>query len=396
MGASLPGGEGVGVMKVLHVITGLSIGGAETMLYKLLSSWDQNRFSGEVVSLVPAGPIGPKIADLGIPVRSLNMRPGLPSPFAILKLAWRIRAFAPQLIQTWMEHANLLGGLAAKLAGRHPVIWGIRNGALEPGKDSATGIWSAKTCARLSRSLPMKILCCSESARQIHQTLGYDPEKMCVIPNGFDLEQFKPDPKARLAVRAELNVNSRTLLVGLIARFDPFKDHATFIRISALLKDRWPQLHFILCGDGIDWTNVALKGLIEEAGVGDRFHLLGRRNDMPSVTAALDVSCLCSRSEAFPNVLGEAMACGVPCVVTDVGDCAMIVSDTGIVSAPGDAQGLARGVERILELGQGARQKLGESARSRIRDNFSLDRVVKQYEKLYQEVAAKRTTVTSL
>ena len=360
------------------------------MLYRLLSRWDPHRFSGEVISLVPPGPMGPRIASLDIPVRSLNMRRGVPNPLAILKLAWRIRAFAPGVIQTWMYQADLLGGLAARLSGGHPVVWGIHNTTLEPGKSSATSIWSAKTCARLSRSLPTKILCCSESARDIHRGLGYAAEKMCVIPNGFDLGQFKPDAEAGRSVRTELGVPPAAVLAGLIARFDPQKDHHTFVRASAVLKDRRPDLHFVLCGDDITWGNTDLSRWIHEAGMRDRYHLLGRRDDLPRITAALDVSCLCSTyGEALPLVIGEAMACGVPCVVTDVGDSAMMVGETGFVSPPGDAQGLARGIERILEMGQCARQKLAESARARIREKFSLDQVVKQYEKLYQEVAAR-------
>ena len=211
---------------------------------------------------------------------------------------------------------------------------------------------------------------------------------MCVIPNGFDLQQFKPAPEARPALRAELGIVSNTSLAGLIGRFDPQKDHGTFIRASALLRDRRPDLHFVLCGEGISWKNNELGSWIEEAGMRDRYHLLGRRDDLPRITAGLDVSCLSSAyGEAFPLVLGEAMACGVPCVSTDVGDCAMIVGETGIVAAPGDAQGLAHGIERILNMRPETRQKLGESARCRIQENFSLDRVTKQYEKVYEEAA---------
>jgi glycosyltransferase involved in cell wall biosynthesis len=211
---------------------------------------------------------------------------------------------------------------------------------------------------------------------------------MCVIPNGFDLQQFKPAPEARHELRAELGITTRACVAGLIGRFDPQKDHGTFVRASALLRDRRPDLHFVLCGDGISWDNNELSRWIQDVGMRDRYHLLGLRDDLPRVTAGLDVSCLSSAyGEAFPLVLGEAMACGVPCVVTDVGDCAMIVGETGVVTAPGDPQGLASGIGRILDLRQDARQRLGESARCRIQENFSLDRITKLYENLYQEAA---------
>jgi glycosyltransferase involved in cell wall biosynthesis len=376
----------VDVIKVMHVITGLSTGGAEMMLYKLLSAWDTKRFSGAVISMIPAGVVGPRISALGIPVYSLNMRRGIPDPRGVVRLALKIREFAPDVVQTWMYHSNLVGGLAAKLSQRPPVIWGIHNGTQDPRRTSASALWSARTCARFSHALPNKIICCSESARRIHQALGYAEGKMCVIPNGFDLQQFKPAPEARPALRAELGIVSNTSLAGLIGRFDPQKDHGTFIRASALLRDRRPDLHFVLCGEGISWNNNKLGSWIEEAGMRDRYHLLGRRDDLPRITAGLDVSCLSSAyGEAFPLVLGESMACGVPCVSTDVGDCAMIVGETGIVAAPGDAQGLAQGIERILNMRPETRQKLGESARCRIQENFSLDRITKQYEKVYQE-----------
>jgi len=374
------------VLRVLHVITGLSTGGAEMMLYKLLSAWNSKRFLGAVISMIPAGPLGQRIAALGIPVDSLNMRRGVPDPLGVVRLALKMRRFAPDVVQTWMYHSNLVGGLAAMFAGRPPVIWGIHNGTQDPHRSSASGVWSVRIGAPLSRVLPRKIICCSESARKIHRALGYAARKMCVIPNGFDLQQFKPAPEARRELRAELGITTSACLAGLIGRFDPQKDHATFVRASALLRDCRPDLHFVLCGDGSSWNNNELSRWIVDAGMRERFHLIGRRDDLPRITAGLDVSCLTSAyGEAFPLVLGEAMACGVPCVVTDVGDCAMIVGETGIVTAPGDAEGIARGVKRILEMTEDDRQRLGESARCRIQENFSLDRIAKQYEALYEE-----------
>jgi glycosyltransferase involved in cell wall biosynthesis len=376
-------------LRILHIITGLSLGGAEMMLFKLLSRWDRSRFSGAVVSLTPVGPVGERIAAQGIGVSSLNMRRGLPNPLSILRLAGRIRAFAPDVVQTWMYHADLIGGLAAVLAGGYPIVWGIRNGTLKPGKSSASAIWSARACARLSRFLPKRILCCSESARRVHGALGYDMGRMRVIPNGFDLEEFKPDPLARWAVRQELGLDANAILLGLIARFDPQKDHGTLIRASARLREAWPQLHFVLCGEDVTWGNRELAGRIEKASMRTRFHLLGRRLDIPRVAAALDLACLCSRSEAFPNVVGEAMACGVPCVVTDVGDSAAIVGQTGIVVPPAEPEALAAGIGRLLEMGPEGRRKLGEAARARVLENFSLDRVVREYQGLYCQVAAE-------
>jgi glycosyltransferase involved in cell wall biosynthesis len=378
------------MVKVLHVITGLSTGGAEMMLYRLLGACNSNRISPAVISMTPPGPLEPRIADLGIPVDSLHMRRGVPDPRGIVQLAAKIRKFAPDVVQTWMYHSNLIGGLAAKLAGGPPVIWSIHNGTQDRQMTSASGVWSNRICAMLSRVLPKKIICCSESAQTIHQSLGYATAKMCVIPNGFDLKQFKPASEARSALRAELGIKSSDSVAGLVGRFDPQKDHGTFVRASALLRERRKDLYFLLCGEGVTWTNTELRRWIEGAGMRDRFHLLGRRDDLPRITAGLDVSCLSSAyGEAFPLVVGEAMACGVPCVVTDVGDCAIIVGDTGVVTAPNDATGLARGIERILDMPDEDKRKLRESARRRIQENFSLERISSRYEELYEQVVQK-------
>lgn len=377
------------MIKLMHLITDLDTGGAEMMLYKLLFRMDRTAFEAEVISLTDTGPISEKIEALGVSVRALGMRRGMPNPVSVLRLAlwlWRDR---PLIIQTWMYHANLIGGLAAKLSGGIPVIWGIHNSTLDAKRSKWRTIWIARVCARFSRWLPARIVSCAEVSRQIHIALGYAPERMVVIPNGFDLATFRPDPAARLAVRQELGIATDASLIGLVGRFDPIKDHHNFVHAAGWLHARRPEVHFLLCGDAVTWENQQLVEWIKMAGIRDRCHLLGRQEDIPRLTAALDLASSSSYGESFPLVIGEAMACGVPCVVTDVGDSAQIVGDTGRVVPPKNPQALAEAWCELIEMEPTVRAQLGLAARHRVEEHFSLPAIVARYEKLYDELLSQ-------
>ena len=285
-----------------------------------------------------------------------------------------------------MYHSDLVGGLAALIGGGR-VIWGIRFSNFDPQTCSRATIWTARACAALSRWLPTRIVCCSEASRSVHAALGYRADKMVVIPNGFDLGIFRPDPAARAAVRAELAIPPEALLIGLVGRFDPQKDQRVFLQAAALLAEGHQDARFLLCGDDITAENSALMSWIDPA-IRQRCHLLGRRDDLPRLTAALDVATSSSAyGEAFSNAVGEAMACAVPCVVTDVGDSARIVGETGKVVPPRDARALATAWSELLAAGEPARRSLGLAARGRVEARYSLPAIVRRYEALYQAVA---------
>ena len=371
--------------RIAFIITGLSTGGAEMMLLKLLEQLDRNRFSPQVISLTTLGEIGPRIAALGIPVEAIGMAPGLPDPLGFFRLVRRLRRIKPDVVHTWLYHADLLGGLAARLAGIPAIGWCIRNSNLDKDQTRLATRLVVRLCASLSSRVPAKILSCSEEARRIHVALGYAAEKMQVVPNGFDLARFKPDDAARSAVRAELGIADSTPLVGLIGRFDPQKNHAGFFAAANALQRRMPDAHFVLAGRGIEKDNAALMQSIDKAGVLVNTHLLGLRDDVPRLMAALDVlASSSSYGEAFPNVLGEAMACGVPCVVTDVGDSAYIVGDTGRVVAAGDMAAFAAALEDLLTLPLAEKAALGERARARVAEHFRIETVTRQYEDFYE------------
>ena len=374
------------VLSITHVITGLEIGGAEMMLYKLLSHTDRNCFASDVISLTELGPVGEKIQALGYTVHALEMKRGIPDLKSLWRLTRLLRRQRPDVIQTWMYHSDLIGGIAARLAGVRAVAWGIRQSNLDRQNHRRTTLWTAKACALLSRILPARIVCCSESARISHQAFGYSGRKMRVIPNGFDLNAFRPDSAARISVHEELDLPVESRLIGLVGRFDPQKDHHNFVQAAERLHAQHPDVHFLLCGGEIEWSNETLGGWIKQAGMESRFHLLGRRSDTPRLTAAMDIASLSSLGEGFPNVVGEAMACGVVCAVTDVGDAAYLVGDTGRIAPARNPEALANAWHELLMLTEEERQRLGASARERVQQLFSLPAIVAQYEALYREM----------
>src|SRR3984893_5492922 len=322
------------MVRIAHIITGLNTGGAETMLYKLLGRMDRARFDPMVISLVDNGSLAVRIAELDIPVFSCGMQPGLPSPGAVFKLTRLLRGFKPHLLQGWMYHGNLAAQAAAvTLEGKRPVLWNIRGSHPHLTDEkfmTAATIWIG---ARLS-PLPTRIIANSVVSAELHQRhLGFSRHRWAIIPNGFELEKFTLSENARSEVRSELGVQQDTLLVGLIGRYHPVKDHANFLRAARIFRKAAPGAHFLMAGTGVDDSNAALREQRTALGLLECTHLLGERNDMSRITAALEIASSSSSSEAFPNVIGEAMSCGVPCVVTDVGDSAWLVGDTGL-SAP--------------------------------------------------------------
>jgi glycosyltransferase involved in cell wall biosynthesis len=377
-------------MRILHVIPGLRMGGAEGMLYKLLSLSRGGAFAHEVVTLSNVGPVGEKIRGLGVPVRSL----GLDRLPTTLLGAWRLAAYLrhnpPDLVQTWQYHADLIGGLAARLMTRAPVVWNVRHSDFDTAELGQVLRWTLRACACLSRRLPEHIVSCSEVGRRIHLGLGYPAERMTVIPNGFDLDEFRPDRAIRTAKRAELGIGEGEVLIGLVGRVRPPKDHATFLAAAARLGADFPELRFLFCGPGTALADDQLVGPVRDAGLAERCLLLGARSDIAEIDAALDIACSSSTGEGFSNAIGEAMACGVPCVVTDVGDSAWIVGDTGLVVPRRDPDALAGALSKLVAVGAEGRAALGRRARLRVEHNFNLPAIVERYEDLYASLDRAR------
>ena len=372
-------------IKILHVITSLDIGGAETMLYRLLKCMDTARFESQVICLIHAGPVGEKIQALGIPVYSLDMQPGEPSLQALFRLTRLLRRISPDLVQTWLYHADLFGALAAKTLGV-PLLWNIRASNMNMSFYRRLSRFVIRACARLS-GWPKVVIVNSKAGQNFHEQFGYHPRRWVLIPNGIDTERFQPNIHARLSLRNELGLAPDSLLVGLVARFDPMKDHQSFLQASKLLANKLPDVHFVLAGNGVERSKPRFSTFLECEQLHDRLHFLGQRDDIPDLTAALDIATSSSAyGEGFSNTIAEAMSCGIPCVVTDVGDLAFLVEKTGIVVTPQDPQALADAWQQLITLGAAGRNALGAAARQRILQYFEQGEIIQQYERLYESL----------
>lgn len=372
-------------IRVCHVITGTGLGGAETALSQLIAGTPAGRMRHWVISLRPEGDRARDMRAAGAQVESLGLsgtaRALLPG---VARLTRRIRAIRPQVVQSWMYHADLLGLIASRLAGGPPLAWGIRcSDASQVGLDRAT-----RTLVRLLAwlsPLPRAIVANSHCGAEAHASLGYRGGRLRVIANGFDLDTFAPDAQARAQARDQLGLDQGHLLVGLVARFDPLKDHAGFLAAAAQVAQAQPRARFLLIGQDVEPGNPALARALQPPLAG-RCLLLGSRRDMPRWYNAMDLHLNSSLSEGLCNAIGEAMACGVPNVVTDVGDSRRLVGPGGLVVPPRDPARLAEAILRLLSLPHQERLKLGQAARRHIAQHYSLAAMAGAYLALYREM----------
>ena len=368
-------------MKIVHVITGLNDGGAEAVLYRLCK--EEKKCIHIVVSLMDEGKYGPLLRAEGVEVVSINMKQGRISLLGVLLLWKVIRKFNPSVVQTWMYHADLIGGIVARLAGVKNVTWGIHHSNLSPGTIKNTTRIIAGVCSKLSYVVPNRIISCSRAAKKVHAEMGYKKNIISVIPNGYALSIYSIDDFSREQVRQHLNICEKTILLGMVARFDLQKDHLNFLEaLSVLCKDmQFSDLRVALIGSGMNGSNSELVSMIEARKLSEMVLLLDQRNDIPDVMNALDIHVLSSLGEAFPNVLAEAMACGTPCVSTDVGDAALIVGETGWIVPAQNSIELAKALkDAISNVNDSDSWNLRRmAARERIVKEFGLDRMVQSY-----------------
>ena len=372
-------------LRVLHVITSVTMGGAQMMLYRLLARGDRSRFSPTVLSLLAPGAIGGWISTMDMPLLSLGMRQERPLSPAMLRLIPVARSLRPSLIQGWMYHGNLAASGCALLSGRRlPVIWNVRHSLHDMGRENRLTRGFIRLGAALSSTTRAIIYNSRLSAHQ-HEALGYNPDRTVEIPNGFDCQLLRPRPEMAEWLRREANIDPGRVIIGMVARNHPQKDSGNLIRATALLAKRGIDVHVVIVGPGFDTENAEVMGAIVQAGVTERFSLLGERHDIPDLVAGFDIATLPSAwGEGFPNVLGEAMASGVPCVTTDIGDSAWIVGGTGIAVPPRDPEALADGLGRLVALGCEGRRQLGAAARARVVEHFEIDDIIGRYQELYE------------
>ncbi len=373
------------MIRILHVINGLAVAGAETMLYKLLSGMDSKRFQSVVVSLSDKGDLGSRIEEAGVPIYALGMKPGRPSPLAALRLYRLTKKFRPHILQTWLYYADLMGLVVGKLAGIPKIFMNLRCTAMDPAQSRFFIRASVYALAWIS-PLADGMIYNSEAGRMDHEAIGFRPSQWKWIPNGFDLETFRPDPNARARLMKELDIQEPAFLIGHIARFDPQKDHATLISAAKEAVRQNSMIHFVLAGKNVSQTNDDFKNMLRDANCSQNIHLLGKRKDVEKILPGLDALVLSSAfGEGFPNILGEAMACAIPCIATDVGDSKQILGSSGFIVPPKIPKRLAKAMLDLATMNPKEREARGNAARRRIAENFSIEKVVAQYENFYRD-----------
>lgn len=371
-------------MRVAHLITGLDVGGAERALCRIVPRLNR-RFDSHVISMLGGGPLADELARAGVPTTSLDMQPGRPSVSALWTCTREVRRLRPDVLQTWMYHADLLGLVSGTAAGVPRIVWNVRASDMDL---APYGRWSSLTrrlCVSMSR-FPAAVVVNSEAGREAHRRLGYRAREWVLIPNGIDPEEFQPRVEARTAVRAELGCRDTTVVIALVARFDPVKGHDTFLRAASQLTRTHSDVRFLLIGDGATPDNPPFASLLARDAPETPVTCLGRRTDVSRLLTGVDIANCSSVSEGFPNVVVESMACGVPCVVADVGDAATIVGTTGVVVPAAAPDCLAGAWRHVIGLGPTGRHALGQAARARVLERFTLEKVVREYEMLYRRV----------
>jgi len=353
-------------------------------LLRLLRGLDSSRFENVVISLTDCGAVGRLIEELGVTVVSLDLKT---YPFNILRCLSPevLRELRADILQGWMYHGNLAATAAVPLTRqRSRLFWNVRHSLSDLGNEELLTRWTIRCGALFSRR-PHEIIYNSVAAARQHEALGYSSAKTVVVPNGFDLDEFSPVPGAGEWLRKELGCPPESVLVGCVARFHPNKDHANFLKAAGLVARQKNHVHFVLCGRGVDRMNSQLLDAARSWGIERRTHFLGERNDLPRLFSGLDIAVLPSLTEGFPNVVGEAMACGTPCVVTDVGDSALLVDKCGRVVPPRAPGKIAAALLELLELDPAAKTDLDRLARQRIADTYSLQSTINSYEKIYSD-----------
>jgi len=361
-------------IKVLHVITGLRVGGAERMLASVATS-RQTNLSHSVVALV-GGPIAQSLRCSGVPLEILGMGYGPSSLAAVWRLTRLIRHERPDVIQSWMYHGDVTATLALVASGLRRgtrLVWGLRSSNLDARAYGLAFRLMRRLWLGLS-STPDLVIANSAAGVDAHIALGAKLRAVRVVANGVDTSIFKPDAAARARLRAEWGVAEDARVFVRAARVDPMKDHATFLSVIDRLDPG--SVYGVLVGTGTE-------ALPRRANV----IVLGERHDLAAVYAAGDVVVSSSAfGEGFPNTLAEGMACGLPAIATDVGDTRTIVGDTGVICPPRDVEALAAAARDLLKESPAARARRSEAARRQITENFSLDRAIAHFTEAYRDV----------
>jgi glycosyltransferase involved in cell wall biosynthesis len=367
-------------MEVLHIITGLKKGGAETLLFNLCKFDKKHKHT--IISLSDIEKSELPFHYPNVSVHSLNFPNGRVKMLGLYKLYKLIKKIKPNVVQTWMIHADLIGGIVARFAGIKNIIWGVHHTVLLRGKVKYSTSLILKFNAFFSNFIPRKIIYCAEKSRIIQESIGYKKSKGIVIHNGYDLNNFIQNDELRREFLIELSASENTFVIGHVGSYDPLKDQNTLIEAFTILHKKHFNFTAALVGKNLDKNNSELVSKIKKNGLCDSVHLLGIRNDIPTIMNGIDIFMLSSLSEAFPNVLNEAMACGTPCISTNAGDASLIVDNTGWIVNSKEPKSLADAVikaanEKKLNNDKWIHRQ--KECRQRIAKNFTLQKMVTRY-----------------
>lgn len=369
-------------IKIIHIITGLGIGGAERSLYNVVCNLNNELFEQIIISLTDLGYWGQRLRAQGYVVISLGMRRGILDIYKLCTLCRLLNKEHPDCVQTWLHHANVLGLICARLVGIKRVIWNIRCGMLELDQYRFTTKLAFKIGGWLSR-WATAIVNNSHASIQEHQAYGYNNKAWIYIPNGFDLEVFKPDSSRYREFRQQFALPHDAIIIGIIARFDPAKDHKTFLRAAALFAPKAHNVYFVCAGRDMNPQNPAMAEFINDTKLTNRLLLLDEVTDVYNLYPALDYITQTSLVEGFPNVLGEAMCCEVECIATAVGETPTLIGDNNFIIPTANPTALAVTWDTVISRPAAIIQRNRQLNRQRMSEHFSLQNTIKKYEDLY-------------
>ena len=370
-------------MKIVHVITGLKNGGAENILYKICQHDQLNNHI--VISITSGGKYFLLLKKIGIKVYCMNMKfYSILNFFYLIKLLYILK---PDIVQTWLVHGDFIGSIAARIAGIKNIVWTILYSKLDTNLEKIRTIIIIKILAKLSYIIPKLIIVVSKDSQKNCQNLKYHKKKLHLVSSGFDLSLFKISKYQKLFFKKKIKIKKQTPLIGLVARYHPIKDHENLFNALSIIKSKDKKFCCVLVGPNTNRKNKVLLNKVKRFQLGNSVKLLGPTNNIPQVMNGLDVNILCSKSEGFPSVIAEAMACGTPCIVTNVGDSALIVGKTGWIVPPNDSVKLANAIEKALsEMDKNNWKKRSNQARLRIKKNFGINKMIKSYNLIWSKV----------
>ncbi len=371
-------------MKIVHIITSLGDGGAEHTLFKICKYDKLNVHI--IISLTNSGKYFKLLKRLGVEVYCLKANFfSINKFFYLLKL---LRSLKPNVVQTWLIHADFIGGIAARLVGIKNIFWNIRYSNFKIGKTKLTTILIVKILAKLSFVIPKLIIIVSKKAKKIYEMKGFDKKKLKVISNGYDLSILKPNKFSKINFKKKNKIKKNAPLLGNIARYDPKKDHLNLLNALSLIRLKNLDFFCVLVGSNIDKNNFILNSEIKKLNLSNYVKLLGQKDNILQVINGLDVYVQSSSyGEGFPNVVAESMACGVPCIATDVGDSSFIIGKTGWLVSPNNSAKLAEAIEKSLaELNTKNWNKRCGKARARIKKNFNVIKMLRLYSEVWNKI----------